>query len=63
MPVDPKTVEDKESIHNFSKAFRNATTKHNIGWAIYDIKTGMAVKDSLGNPTPILEGLELNNQQ
>lgn len=62
LPIDPEAVEDKESIHNFAKAFRNATTKQNIGWAIYDIRTGMAVKDSLGNATPILNGLDLKKK-
>lgn len=61
-PIIAKAVKDTTSIYNYAQAFKNATSKQNIGWAIYDINTGMAVKDSLGNATPILKGLGLKKK-
>jgi len=58
-PVDPQTVKDKKSIYSFAKAFDNAAKGQNIGWAIYDIKTGMAIQNEDGTPTPLLKGLNL----
>lgn len=62
-PVDPQAVKDKKSIHNFAKAFDNATKRQNIGWAIYDIKTGMAIQNEDRTPTPLLEGLNLKTNR
>lgn len=58
-PFDPKAYEDPKSIENYAKAFYKSSADRNLYWAIYDYNSGMAIRDSLGDPAVLLKALPL----
>jgi hypothetical protein len=58
-PFQPESVEDTTSIRNYGQAMVTQTERNSINWSIYDYNSGMAIRDSAGNPSVLLRSLQL----
>lgn len=66
-PFEPKSVEDSQSIVNYSQVFYNACKKYDFGFAIYDYNSGMPIhytnnegspKNNNGEPSILLQAIK-----
>ena len=59
-PTESRYFSDSSSLKKFGRALMEALNENHISWSIYDYNSGMAIRDSLGQPTPILKAINLN---
>ena len=50
---------DDASARQYVRAVRTALERNRLAWALYDYHTGCAVRDERGQPTRVLEALDL----
>jgi hypothetical protein len=50
---------DDASARRYVRAVQSALERNRLAWALYDYHTGCAVRDERGQPTRVLEALDL----
>jgi len=50
---------DDASARRYLRAVQSALERNRLAWALYDYHTGCAVRDERGQPTRVLEALDL----
>lgn len=48
-----------DSARRYAAAVRAALERHGLAWAVYDYRSGCAIRNEAGGPTRVLEGLAL----
>ena len=54
---------DDASARRYLRAMQSALERNRLRWALYDYHTGCAVRDERGQPTRVLEALDLTRRR